>query len=64
MVSRLKVTALFQSERDGRWYMIVTHGCMVEHIRLIDENAGPTVLHSNFGIPPARARRMIEKVKA
>ena len=62
-MSKINVTTLFQSTRDGRWYMIVTHGCIVEHIRLIDEDGGPSVLHSNFGIPLARAKRMCEKAK-
>jgi hypothetical protein len=55
----LKVTSIYFSLRDrGRWHMVVTHGCMVEDLRLSTENDGPAMLVRSFGIDLARAKRL------
>jgi len=49
-------------ERLGNWYIIVKHGSVVEHIRVKDAADAPAVLKRTFGIPPARAGRMLAAV--
>jgi hypothetical protein len=56
--------APFCSERDGRWYMIVRHGGMVEHVRLTEPEQAASLLVRLFGVTPAQAKRMLREAEA
>lgn len=71
--TNIKVTGVYRSERDGRWYLTVTHGCMVEHDRLHvndlaskDEviQAAVDILTGFYKLKMARARLLVEGVMA
>lgn len=58
---KLKVTAEpFRSTRDGKWYVIVQHGAVVEHIPVAaDGTDAAEVIAGLFGIRKAVAARAI-----
>lgn len=63
-----EVTGMYQSERTadrGRWYVIVKCGHIIEHCKLVNGPAFDDVMHALktvYGIPPARAKSMLEKI--
>ncbi len=58
----LNVTGMYVGARDARTYVIVTYGNTVEHVRVHDEHDAAVQLHRLYGVPLARARRMVAAV--
>jgi len=61
---KLKVTCSpFQSSRDGRWYVVVEHGQVIEHLQLLDgtepEKHAAEMIARLFGMRTSVAARAV-----
>jgi hypothetical protein len=63
-MSTPKVTAIFEHRSDGRAYVVVTHGAVVEHLRIFSLDEAPKVVAREFPqITLAEAERQCAEVR-
>lgn len=57
-----KVTAIFEHKADGRAYVVVTHGPVVEHHRLFSLDEAPALVAREYGMTLDEATRQVAEV--
>lgn len=45
--------------RDGKTYMVVRSGCIVDHVRIYGDTDAATELHRRYGVTLAVAKRLL-----